>query len=60
MSACAECRYFRDADNEAGLCRRYAPRPALFADGDDGAEIAVWPIVAEDEWCGDWAARQCQ
>lgn len=49
--ACLECTYAaKDEGTAEGQwrCRRYAPRP-----GDS----AVWPIVNEDDWCGDFLPR---
>lgn len=48
---------------ELGLCRRYAPRPTVApapSEGDSGAgsEVAArWPLVASDDWCGEWDPR---
>ena len=42
---CRECR-FAERLEEAMRCRRYAPRP--------GQERNGWPIVWENDWCGEW------
>lgn len=36
-------------------CRRYAPRP--MAGGVSPASIA-WPIVAPEDWCGEFLERE--
>jgi hypothetical protein len=41
---------------EAGLCRRYAPKPGANMNGNGAAHDneSLWPKVASDEWCGEW------
>jgi hypothetical protein len=42
---------------QMGACRRYAPQPHSIT-GPAGAEAprigSFWPLVASDEWCGEW------
>lgn len=55
-----------------GECRRMTPLPnfaylsayASYADDEDDAcertaikHFGVWPQVAMDDWCGEWAAK---
>ena len=55
---CGECFYFCSKDeSEEGECRKYSPRIVLgqickcdIVDSD----IAIWPIVKNNEWCGEW------
>jgi hypothetical protein len=54
--SCADCRFFDASDTRDGYCRRNAPRSHLVA-ADAGDELrvrGVWPIVAADDWCGQW------
>jgi len=44
---CANCRFY-----DARKCRRYAPRPHRKGEGLEAP--TVWPIVAPDDWCGEW------
>lgn len=61
MKTCKTCRY-GSFDNELhGNCYRYAPRPVVWGamrDEDDPlANLAVWPQIGEDDWCGEWEAK---
>ena len=64
MEACINCRYSRkiiDDDNEMMMlnCVRYAPRPAAIEYTDDIDQpmmYAIWPLVADNEWCGEHLA----
>jgi hypothetical protein len=39
-------------------CRRYAPRATVGpVDPDDKTTWACWPVVLEDDWCGEWVQR---
>ena len=51
---CRQCRFLQldHARNEAGYCRRYPP---VLIGGDDEA-MFCFPIVAVDEWCGEFKA----
>lgn len=50
---CKTCRYWeangRDAYEDEGRCRRYAPRPLLLGDRID------WPLTSSSDWCGEFA-----
>jgi hypothetical protein len=57
---CRSCRWFvehqrpRAADDPvSGDCRRYPPRPQF--DEDDGGVYVLFPVVADDLWCGEFA-----
>lgn len=46
---CANCIYWAGHDgDDAGECRRHSPRPR------PAEEVAYWPIVEADDWCGEW------
>lgn len=51
VPVCENCKFWRQGgdDPNLGLCRRYAPRPAL----DEEEPIAWWPTTANEEWCGE-------
>jgi len=46
---CKNCRYHLQSSNE---CRRNAPQPSYEKD-----RSAFWPVVANDDWCGEWVLR---
>lgn len=48
---CEDCFFYQREQDWAGECRRHAPRPQL------DCEIAVWPIVKADDWCGEYDWR---
>lgn len=40
---------------QMGVCRRYAPRPAIEGGLVNGNPAeAHWPSVPSDAWCGEW------
>jgi len=45
---CRTCRFY-----EAQRCKRYAPRPST----KSGHKTNYWPLMAADEWCGEYKAR---
>lgn len=46
--------YLASKPTEYGFCRRHAPRPH----GGNNIEDVTWPLVWEDEWCGEWIAAK--
>lgn len=60
IGECKGCRYFKPNQKQQGRegeCRRYAPRP--HADSDDllGTFFVAFPVVFDDDWCGEFAER---
>jgi hypothetical protein len=58
-NACALCQFWHEmVGDETGQCRRYAPRPAMFAalpnTGGEGEVEAVWPQTNAEDWCGEF------
>ncbi len=52
---CSTCRYWRETDDDLGICRRYAPRPFVSPNAEEqGGWIAHWPLVLNTNWCGEW------
>lgn len=51
---CATCRYFDRTGSGYGWCRRYAPRSYVGIEHRDEAAASYFPLVAEDDWCGEW------
>ena len=53
---CENCRFFHlDHKETGGDCRRYAPKPMLFADTEDAHTVdTVWPQMCLDDWCGEF------
>ncbi|MGU3387259.1 hypothetical protein ACLBYG_22305 [Methylobacterium sp. D53M] len=45
---CADCRFYRAENAQAGTCRRFAPGIA------EDSDVAFWPITAGREWCGEF------
>lgn len=43
---CKVCLYFDSKDYGRGYCRRRSPQ-------DTGGVKHVWPVVRDDEWCGE-------
>ncbi len=46
-----------NAKVQLGSCRRYAPRPHANERPAGGTPPRIeshWPLVASDEWCGEW------
>ena len=54
---CKACRFSQDFDG-AGFheCRRHAPWAGVSRDAEAASQFAVWPIVADAHWCGDFEA----
>ena len=58
---CLYCRFVfwfdpeeQDEDETGnGTCRRNAPRP-LVGRTDVKEAIAVWPVITEHDWCGEF------
>jgi len=56
---CLNCGYYEtgyinfvgDDGVTRGVCTRYPPFPAASLSKD-----AIWPIVRETDWCGEWSA----
>lgn len=57
---CKNCLHYKAEDgiemlHEWGTCLRYPP--GVVTD-DEGASFSMFPIVNEDERCGEWKAAQ--
>ena len=51
--SCAGC-FFADASPHRNIeCRRRAPRAILLLE-----QPRIWPYVAPNDWCGEYASRQ--
>ena len=50
---CRTCKYgeFPSETDNLGKCRRNSPVP------DTELGTAKWPIVAWNDWCGDWSNK---
>lgn len=52
MPACQSCSFFEiEQKEDLGYCRRYPP--TLIHMGDDNFD-STFPIVARDDWCGEF------
>lgn len=52
--SCENCRY-SEFENEAKgtmFCRRYAPKP--------GTDFEEWPLVWDEDWCGEFESKENQ
>jgi hypothetical protein len=60
--ACHSCAFFDGAaGDERGTCRRNAPRSHLVSadvDPDEMRVRGVWPVVAAEDWCGQFEKRK--
>jgi hypothetical protein len=62
---CASCAYFHPSRLEHtygqiiadGQCRRHAPVWTLPPDPNE-FNMAGWPWVMDDAWCGEWAGTR--
>ena len=55
LPECMRCDFYEPQDDLVGECRRMAPRPVPGSGldlGDPDAMMALWPVVAQDDWCG--------
>lgn len=53
-ATCGHCRWFdfnEPSDKPFGKCRRRAPQDNVAGEAYIGA---IWPLVIEDDWCGEW------
>lgn len=58
MGKCEDCRYYDQRSPYAGECRRYAPRPGQRTKDPEAEGLwAVWPMVSNVEWCGEWEQK---
>lgn len=53
---CATCMYFQvdESRDDKGECRANAPRPTSLNARDNSVLYACWPVVQDDDWCGEW------
>jgi hypothetical protein len=51
-----EIAFLASEPNEYGFCKRHAPRPH---DGNDVSDV-TWPLVYENEWCGEFVSRETE
>ena len=58
IARCGDCWFFDNVNDEYGYCRRWVPDVVdhgdrVFVGGVAGVR-GVWPIVEDDEWCGEY------
>lgn len=62
-NTCKICKYFKllnTKTNEGiGECKRHAPSPyqLKLEDSDDDMVATVWPVLAAEEWCGEFQRK---
>ena len=54
---CGACAYLNPTPDGRGVCHRYAPSPGWVHRTEREALIVLWPLVRQDEWCGEGVAR---
>jgi hypothetical protein len=56
---CSLCRFAiaRDEDLDMFKCRRHAPRPHPKRESEHIETEWEWPLVLDDEWCGEFEAK---
>ena len=63
---CQTCRFWERSTFQTGVatigtCRRYAPRGPLalpYGPAGDLAEVQTFPVTNDDDWCGEYVARE--
>ncbi len=58
--SCERCRYYINPSNREplGECHRRAPAPWVIEKGTYRPQVAVWPQVDANAWCGEFQARE--
>jgi len=67
MEKCVNCQFYdrrnaRPSDGRAplmwGQCRRHSPHLNPLGSSSKKAHMVegVWPLVRDDDWCGEWRA----
>ncbi|MEP6941826.1 MAG: hypothetical protein ABI981_02755 [Betaproteobacteria bacterium] len=65
MEKCVNCQFYdrrnaRPNDGRApvmwGQCRRHSPHLSPVAGKKAYLVEGVWPLVRDDDWCGEWRA----
>ena len=56
---CENCKYSAPylSDN-LNFCRRHAPQSGLTDSQPVMPPDAVWPLVKDDDWCGEFAPQE--
>lgn len=65
---CPNCRFWVEIGEKpyaSGECHRYAPAPAPLSTLGEPAHnephnVAMWPVTASEDWCGDWECEMRQ
>jgi len=49
MGKCKDCKWWKEfgPDESGGHCHRHAPKPEV-----------GWPITVENDWCGEFEAKE--
>lgn len=61
METCASCRFYKphNMQRHDGYCRRHAPSPVVNQQNmkDQVLQLAEWPTVSGDNWCGEFKPK---
>lgn len=67
-NGCPNCNFWEGIGPKpfaSGECHRHAPAPAPLSILDikmnekrDPDYVAIWPVTASEDWCGDWEAEE--
>lgn len=54
-TTCQTCRWSAGLHEATCVCKRYAPRPVVIVSDGGAMPDALWPVVSDEDWCGEWA-----
>lgn len=54
---CQNCAHWNALEDNAGECRRHAPQTIAFEVDDEVKFESMFPVTADDDWCGDFTAK---
>ncbi len=52
---CSACAHWNEVEDGHGECRRHAPQTIAFEVDDEVKFESMFPVTANDDWCGDFA-----
>lgn len=55
--ACEACAYWSEIEADQGECRRHAPQTLVFEVDDETKFESMFPVTANDDWCGDFELK---
>jgi hypothetical protein len=59
IESCKTCRFFKDSDGKAGLCKENSPKAVIDEEGDELRAVSFYfPVVPINEWCGKYKPNE--